>query len=369
MYMRVCFMTNKIRILQVVSIMNVGGIETMLMNYLRNIDRNLFEVDFLVHREDEGFFDKEIKTLGAQIYKAPSINPFKKGEYKSFMKEFFNNHHYDIVHSHLDALSYFPLMCAKNANIDVRVAHSHVNGFDKDAKYLLRRYYTTKIPKVATDYAACSESAGKFMFPNAENVKVILNPLDIEKFKYSEQSSHDLKQEFSLPENSKVVGHVGRFNKAKNHPFIVELAKLNPELIFVCVGEGDDKPVIEKLCLDQEVDNIVFTGVRSDVYRFYSLFDIFILPSFYEGLGNVAIEAQCAGIPTIVSEHVSSDVDLTNLVDRFPLNLDMWSSAIQKHISDSKELMIPQSLMKYDIKPALEDLESFYCKLVGGKDK
>lgn len=354
----------KIRILQVVSILDMGGIETMLINYIKNINKELFQVDFLVHRDEPGYYDGQVLAEGCHIYKAPRISPSALNSYKKWSTQFFKDHPYDIVHAHLDALSYFPLYGAQTQNVPVRIAHSHVNNYDIDLKYPMRKYFARKIPKAATDYAACSKTAGAFMFPYAKTVTTIINPVDIEKYKYHQDSRVDLRSYYQIQEDTMVIGHVGRFADAKNHPFMLDLAKRfsNTNSVFVFVGAGPLFESIQEKAKKMELDNVIFTGVRNDVYAFYSMFDAFILPSHYEGLGNVAVEAQVAGLPVFISDGVNKDVMLTPAVTQIPLVLDKWEDSIQQ--LTQKRYAYHENLDRFDINTATVELEQYYSTLI-----
>ena len=171
-----------IRILQCVNDMHRAGLETMLMNYYRNIDREKIQFDFLTHRPQRSDYDDEIESLGGKIYYAPRLYPQNYPKYFKWMKQFFSEHpEYKIIHSHIDAMSYLPLKAAKKANIPIRIAHSHNTAIDRDFKYLLKTYFRFKLPKVANYYCACGKEAGEFLFPGKEYMYVP-NAIEIDRF-------------------------------------------------------------------------------------------------------------------------------------------------------------------------------------------
>lgn len=355
----------KIRVLQIVSIMDMGGIEVTLMNYLRNIDHDKFHFDFLVHRENQGVFDAEIRTLGSKIFIAPRLGFKNIYKYSKFMDKFFLHNKYDIVHCHLDSLSFFPLKYAKRNNIQVRIAHSHVNGFDKGFSYPIRTILKYMIPRVASSYCSCSKSAGDFMFPQ-KDCKIILNPVSIDKFKFDFNTRKRLSSELKLGQRP-IIGHVGRFTTAKNHDFILDLAKSDclKAYDFVLIGDGPLYNTIQEKSKLYNLKNVFFLGLREDVHNYFSLFDYFILPSFYEGLGIVAIEAQINGLPTFVSDFVSEEVLLSESITRLKLSPEEWIDAIHK-IKSSRELNINEKLLKYDILDNVVLLQDFYTNLLIG---
>lgn len=175
------------RILQVVNDMHRAGLETMLMNYYRNIDRTKIQFDFLTHRPYKSDYDDEILSLGGRMYYAPRLYPQNYIQYFRWMDKFFEEHlEYQIMHSHIDSMSYLPLLAAKRANVPVRIAHSHNTSIDRDLKYPLKQLFRTRITKVANEYCACGEEAGKFLFGNRD-FKVIPNAIETERFIYKEE--------------------------------------------------------------------------------------------------------------------------------------------------------------------------------------
>lgn len=214
-------MGEPIRVLQVVTHMNRGGLETMLMNYYRNIDRSKIQFDFLTHRpeNEKKDYDDEIRSLGGKIYHMPMLNPFSPSYMKSLDKFFKEHKEYQIVHSHLDCLSAYPLKAAKKNGVPVRIAHSHNTSQERNLKYLIKDYSKRQIPKYATHLFACGQEAGKWMF-GKHKFQIMNNAIDAKKFIYNEEVRMEKRKELGL-EGKFVIGHVGRFNLQKNHEFLI----------------------------------------------------------------------------------------------------------------------------------------------------
>lgn len=175
-----------IRVLHIVTYMGRGGLETMLMNYYRHIDRNKVQFDFLVHRDFEADYDAEIRELGGKIYHISRLIPWSHS-YREKLKHFFREHsEYKIVHVHQDCLSSVALQCAKECGVPVRIAHSHTSSAVKDLKYLIKKYYMKKIPVYATDLFACGKQAGNWMF-RGNDFRVIPNGICVQDYIYSEK--------------------------------------------------------------------------------------------------------------------------------------------------------------------------------------
>ena len=332
------FMQEPLRILHVVTSMSRAGLETMLMNYYRAIDRSKIQFDFLVHRDKKGDYDDEIRSMGGRIYHLPSISFAHLIDYNKRACDFFVNHpEYSIVHSHLDSLSALPLAAAKKANISTRIAHSHTSNFDSGLKKPIRNMTKRLIPKYATDFFGCSNEAMEFMFGKraAKGGVVISNAIDASKFTFDKKIRKKIRKEFSLPDNCFVVGHVGRFNYPKNHEFIIsifnELLKQEPSAKLMLVGDGENRATIEKQISDLGISkSVILTGVRADIYDLMQAMDVFLMPSRYEGLPVVSIEAQASGLPCVFSDAVTDELDVTGNCIFLPLSQpsDEWAASV-----------------------------------------
>lgn len=362
------------RVLNVVTKMDAAGIETLLMNFYRNIDRSKVQFDFLTHRSEEGFYDAEILHLGGKIYNVPPINPLNHNNYINALDTFFRVHkEYKIVHSHINTYSMYPLRAAMKAGIPVRIAHSHIANVPLDLKTPFRLYTKFKLKDYSTHNFACSEMAGKWLFGNRaiykDNFKVINNSIDASKYQYNETIDKRIRGQMGLNGNF-VIGHIGRFNKQKNHFFLIEvfkeIHKRKPNAMLVLIGEGELKGAIEKKVEELNLtNNVLFAGVRSNVYELLQAMDIFIFPSLYEGLGIVAVEAQAAGVPCLVSDEVPKEAFLTDLIKSKSLSSGAieWAEDAIK-LGDYKKQNTLLEIMNagFDILEQSKELETFYDK-------
>lgn len=365
-------MSEPIRVLQVVTYMGRGGLETMLMNYYRNIDRDKVQFDFLTHRDERWDYDDEIESLGGKIYHLPKLNPFSKS-YLNDLDKFFKEHkEYQIVHCHQDCLSGVVLKVAKKNGVKFTIAHSHNANQDKNLKYLIKVFEKSKIPKYADKLFACGDEAGRWMF-NTDNFEVLNNAIDTDLYTYNKEKADKVKKEFSI-ENKFVVGHVGRFNPQKNHEFLIdvfnEIQKVKEDSVLMLVGDGDLRPEIEQKVQDLGLsDKVIFTGVRSDVNDLMQGMDVFLFPSLYEGLGIVLIEAQAAGLKCVISDTIPKDGVLTKDVTSISLNQSpaVWANEILKYQeykrANNKEII---KKANYDIKNNAKTLEQFYIENARG---
>ena len=359
-----------IRILHVVTYMGRGGLETVLMNYYRNIDRTKIQFDFLTHRDFRADYDDEIESLGGRIYRIPRLVPWSSTYIKA-LDIFFKDHpEYKIVHVHQDCLSSCILKVAKYNNVPVRIAHSHANSQDKNFKYLIKLFYRRQIPQYSTELFACSKSAGDWMFRGA-NFTVLHNAIEARKYAFNKETAIDIQKLFSIPNDAFVVGHVGRFAPAKNHAFLIDifakikLKKNNAVLLLVGDGElkNDIMEKVERLGLS---DSVIFTGLRPDIYNMVQAMDIFVMPSNYEGLGLAIIEAQASGLHCIVSDNVSEECQVTDLVSFYSLSksADEWADLIISKFNETRPDTLDSIIDSgYNIQENALWLQNHYIKL------
>lgn len=327
-----------VRVLQVVTIMNRAGLETMLMNYYRHIDRTKVQFDFLVHRAEKGHYDDEILSLGGKIHRFDPITLRSMVGYSKKMKNFLQEHpEYSVVHSHIDALSVFPLSGAKRAGVAKRIAHSHNSNFDKDAKIVIRYALKSFIRFYATDIMGCSKAAIRFMFGRrVKDYTVINNAIDVDKFTYNETVRKEMRKKLGL-DGKFVLGHVGRFSYQKNHEFLIdvfnEVNARNPESVLMLVGAGEGEQAIKNKVKDLKLeDKVLFLGLRTDIPDLMQAMDVFVMPSRFEGLPVVSIEAQASGLPCVFSDVVTKDLNITGLCEFVSLdsNTDAWVGRINR---------------------------------------
>ncbi len=329
-----------IRILQVVNCMDRAGIETMLMNYYRRIDRSKVQFDFLTHRDKKGDYDDEITALGGKIYHAPRLYPQNYIKYKNYMDRFFQEHpEYQVVHSHIDAMSAFPLYCAKRNHVKVRIAHSHNTSIDRDFKYPIKMLARHKINHYATDFWGCGRDAVRFLFGEKvfldHNYTVLHNAIDAKVFQYNSETRKMIREQYGIDEGDVAIGNVARFTRQKNQSFLIdifaEMKKLDSRVTLLLAGTGEDLEKIENKVRENNLgDSVKFLGVIDNVPQLLQGLDIFLLPSLYEGLPVVGIEAQAAGLITVASDTITDETKVTESFKQIDLNASasVWAEKI-----------------------------------------
>lgn len=360
-----------VRVLQVVTNMDRGGLETMLMNYYRQIDRSVLQFDFLTHREAKAAYDDEIQALGGRIYHLPRLVPWSK-KYQAALDAFFADHpEYSVIHVHQDCLSAVILKAAKKRGIPVRIAHSHNANQDKNLKYPIKLFYKRFIPEYATHLMACGRMAGEWMFGGAP-FSVLPNAIDAAAYRFDAAKREAMRTALQIGPQSLVIGHVGRFMPPKNHAFLLQIfaavQQQCPDSRLLLVGDGELRPAIEAQAARHGIaDNVIFTGVRSDVNDLLQAMDVFVLPSLYEGLPVTMVEAQAAGLPCIVSNRVSQECVLTEgLVEDISLDKSphSWAEKIlEKHNTPRKNRYDEIVTHGFNITTEAKELQEFYLNV------
>lgn len=369
-----------IRVAHVMGKMISGGVESVVMNYYRNINKDKIQFDFIVDEDSTHIPREEIESMGGRIILVP---PYQKiTSYVKVLKDLFKEQEYRIVHSHLNALSIFPLYAAQKSNVPIRIAHSHSTSNKKEWKKNVLKNILKPFAKInATHYFCCSELAGRWLFGsntyNKGEVTLINNAIDTKSFIYDENIRKKIRNELKINDNNLVIGHIGRFVEQKNHDFLVdifnEIHKYNNDSVLILVGEGPlQEKIKEKVNHLNLKESVKFLGVRNDVNELYQAMDLFIFPSLYEGLGMVLIEAQISGLPCLVSSEVPKDAKITNVLEFLNLNdnIDTWvNKAIDLSRIKRKQYLDKVNKAGYNIEIESKKLEEEYMMLFREKEK
>ena len=370
-----------IRVAQIIGKWIGGGVESVVMNYYRHIDKYKIQFDFICDDDSTNIPYEEIEKLGGKVILIP---PYQKVfKYHNRLKKVLKEGNYKIVHSHINTLSVFSLFAAKCAGVPVRIAHSHSTTNKKEKKKNLLKQTLRPFSKVfATDYMCCSELAGRWLFGNKEydkgNVYLLNNAIDIDKFKYNEEVRKRKREELNIQDNTLVIGNVGRFVEQKNHRFLIdifnEIHKQNDNSILLLAGQGplmgEIKIKVKNLGLEKCVK---FLGQRKDINELYQAFDVFCLPSLYEGLPVVGVEAQATGLLCVFSKDMTKETKILESTQF--LSLNQKASEWAKIILDKSELNCKKDTSKemsengFDINIEANKLEKIYRKLEYGGDK
>ncbi|MCO1600976.1 glycosyltransferase family 1 protein [Desulfosporosinus nitroreducens] len=359
------------RIAQILSKMNSGGIEMVVLNYYRHINRTKVQFDFIVEEGSTIPYRDEIEKMGGKIYLVPSYTDIK--EYQRQLISLFKRNDYKIVHVHMNALSIFPLRAAKMAGVPIRIAHNHSTASKNELKRTVVKYILRPLAKVyPTHFCACSALAGKWLFGkrfyDQGNVKLIPNAIDISKFSFNQEIRNRVRKELNV-EDSFVIGHVGRFMKQKNHNFLVDIFKKIHEIdstaILLLAGEGELKEEIEnKVRMLGLKDSVCFLGVQNNVHELMQGMDIFLLPSLYEGLPVVGVEAQSAGLPCVYADTITEETKILDSTEFVSLkeSVDKWADKVLHFKDGFERKKVDEKIIDsgFQIKKAAENLCNYY---------
>jgi glycosyltransferase involved in cell wall biosynthesis len=341
--------THPIRILHVVGGMDRGGVETWLMHVLRNIDRQQFQMEFLVHTDRRCAYDDEIESLRSRLHFCPS--PSKPFQYRrNFLRILREHGPFDVVHSHVHSFSGYVLRLAKSAGIATRIAHSHSDTSSLDGTSLFhRRLYLNVVRRWIRQYAsrkvAVSKEAASNLYgrhwASDSTVSVLHCGIDLGPFAHVPDRAQ-LRRELGYGPDEFTIGHVGRFETVKNHEFLLRLhaniVRDVPTARLLLIGQGSLETHLRSLAVQLGIaDRVTFAGTRADVARILmGAMDVFVMPSLYEGLSLAAVEAQAAGIPTVLSDKFPAEVDIgCGLVHFVSLQKTppQWAQNILQHAS------------------------------------
>lgn len=327
----------KIKVLNVIGALNTGGAETMLVNILRTINRNKFDIYFLCYSDEKFDYEDEVNELGGKIIRIKSLQKLGLIRFMREIERVINEYGIDVVHCHTYFNSAFAVLAAKRCGVKIIAVHSHNTKPDNHFSIVKSIYFALSrriICKNATHRIACGEDAGRAMF-GGRDFFIFNNGIMPEKYAYSEKSRNKIREELKIDKGIKIVGHVGRFSEQKNHEFILEifnkLHERDNNYKLLLVGQGHLMPKIREIVSGYGLEeSVCFLGLRKDVGEIYSAMDVFLFPSLFEGLPLTLIEAQTSGVPIVASDVIDRGADLTKSIKFLSLTkpIDTWCDAL-----------------------------------------
>lgn len=361
-----------IRIAQIIGKWLGGGVEAVVMNYYRHLDHSKVQFDFICDDDSTNIPYDEIEKLGGKVILIP---PYQKVfKYQKELRRVLRDGKYKIVHSHINTLSVFPLYAAKKVGVPVRIAHSHSTTNKKEwKKNLLKQVLRPFSKKYATNYMCCSELAGRWLFGDKAydegKVYLLNNAIDLDKFKYDKKIRDKKRKELGIKEDTIVIGHIGRFVAQKNHTFLIDIFnqfhKKEKNSILLLAGQGplqeEIKNKVRELGLD---DSVGFLGQRNDANELYQAFDVFLLPSLYEGLPVVGVEAQASGLLCFFSDDMTKETKVLDSTVFMSLSntSEEWTGEILTNLKDYKRINTKNEVSDngFDIEIEARKLEKYY---------
>lgn len=364
-----------IKVLMIVHEMNRGGIENFIMNLYRNIDRNKINFDFVEHTNKKCAFDDEIESLGGKIYRCPDYRVINHFEYSKWWNSFFKEHNeYKVIHSHLDSSANIHLRIAKKYGL-ITIAHSHSSSEGFGFRAIVKSFLKIGFNNCCDYKFACSKEAGEWLFGKKVCYKVLNNGIESEKYIFNENQRNLLRNHLNIKNDEFVLGHIGRLDKNKNVTFILDILKelndLGIKSKFVSAGQGSEYDCLVSKSKALNIENdVFFLGLRDDINVVVQLFDVFVFPSVYEGLGIATIEAQASGLKCLLSDTIPKEVDITGNVEFMSLGNSPreWAEKIKTMLPYKRE-NTKQKIIEsgYDIKTTVDYLTKFYLQLLEQK--
>lgn len=365
-------MQEPIRIVHNIASLHLGGSQAFVMNMYRNIDRSKVQFDFVVTPETkEGFYD-EITNLGGKIFSCPRYKGTNHIQYNKWWDDFFNEHpEYKVIHGHVRSTASIYLKIAKRHGL-VTIAHSHSTSNGNGISAIVKRIMQLPIRKQADYLFACSDKAGKWLYGEKaitqQNYYMIPNGVDLKRFEFDVNKRNQMRMTLGIKKDMMILGHIGRLSTPKNHKFLLNVFnkyhKINSNSKLLLVGDGElfdcIKEHIDKLNIS---DAVIMTGSKQNTEDYYQVMDIFVFPSLWEGLPVSVVEAQANGLQCLISDVITHDVDLTDLIQYLPLDEELWLGAIveahkKKRMGLTNENI--QRLQPFDALTVANKLQEFY---------
>ncbi|HBV82355.1 MAG TPA: glycosyltransferase family 1 protein [Lachnospiraceae bacterium] len=367
-------MTDPVRVLNVLGTTNLGGAESRVMELYRAMDKRKVQFDFLVHTDKEGQYDTEIKQLGGRIYHVPRFRVINILSYRKALHRFFGDHkEFVAVQGHMTSTAAIYLPIAKKAGVSMTIAHARSAGVDRGLKGIATKILRSSL-KYKTDFCfTCSAEAAEAVYGKnwieAGQVWTIPNAIDVQRFVFQEKVRQQVRKELGF-DHEFVIGHVGRFGFMKNHSYLIDifaqLCKIRDDAMLVLIGDGELKQEIqEKVNQLGLIKRVRFLGNRFDVERYYQAFDYFVFPSLFEGLPGSVAEAQASGLRCLVSDKVTKEVALTDLVTYKSIEepAASWASEVMRN---SKKALVREDMRAviaekdFDVQKLAVKMEAFY---------
>lgn len=358
------------RILHIMGSADAGGIAAVVYNYMRFLNQDRFHFDFALTGGKPGMLGNKMIEAGARYYYLPRIHDGIK-DFRSQLSKLLRREHFDAIHVHVNSNSWIALSVAKDEGIPIRIAHAHYAGKPESVRrwiimklgHILNQHYATRL-------IGCGQLAGQAVFGKSfnrsEKCLVLPNAIDVDKYRFSHDIREKIRRELGI-EQKYVIGLIGRLSAEKNQYFIMpvinRLHQLIPEMVVILVGNGEDESKLKDYCREHCMESyVIFTGVRQDVNQIYQGIDVCLLPSLYEGLPVVGVEAIASGCPLLMSEYITRELDFGTGVEYIPLREDEWFRALEKKpLNDNREEGVREiKAHGFDIKECARKLECVY---------
>lgn len=372
-------MNDKIKILMVLGNTGMGGAQAFILNLIKNLDLNHYQVDLAVDTEKPNGISTTVRSLGCNIYILPCFKVYNYISYIKAWDRFLRNHHYDIVHAHSTNSASVYLKIAKKYGC-ATIAHSHSAGYRGNVlQRLVKKYYAHKVKGVADYWFACSDKAAIRLFrknyKDYSNYYDIPNAINVDYYLFSKDKAQNIRKELGVEGDELLCGHIGTFSTPKNHSFLIdifsEVVKLNPKARLVCCGAGAlIHAVKEKAEQLGVLDRILFPGVVMNANEYMMAMDVFVFPSLFEGFPMSIIEAEASGLPIVMSDVITNEVDMSDLINRKSLRdspTEWATTIIGLNYSDRRAYNNLIAGSKYNMRTSIKFISSLYEEMAAKK--
>lgn len=369
-------MNKKVKILYFVDRMLRGGIQSLVVEIVKNIDKENFQIDFLLLDDGKTYeLEDELKEMNCNVYKLKNVwinTPFDYIKYCKEMNKFFKTigKDYDIVHLHSSSKNFMVLYYAQKYGIKVRIAHSHNTDFQtkNKIKILVGNCFKHFLKKYATNYMACSKDAGKWLFGSNVQIDILNNAIDVEKFNFSEKQRKIIRERYNILDGDIVCGNVGRFVAQKNHQFLLDIFSSvyqkdkRYKLLLIGSGTKEEEEKLKEIAKANQIEKaVIFAGFQENANLYFNAMDLFVFPSKFEGLGIVVIEAQANGLKCIISDNIPDEVKITKNVKAISLtDRNKWIDSILSIEKIRTNNLEDINNKGYNINQEIKKLEQYY---------
>ena len=361
----------KARVLEIIGKRPVGGVGTVMLNYQTYVDAEKVQMDYLIFGEKSEHFDEQVKALGSEVYMYPALSGSQMGRTKAYLEEFFSKYakEYDIVHLHAPTIAFLAFPIAAKYGIKHRIIHSHATLYaESKIKAIRNKILWSMANGKITDRIGCSKAAGDFLFGKDE-FTVLKNAIAYESYLYDEVLRDEVRAREGV-DDMLVVGNVGRFSLQKNQTYLVEIfakiKELHPKSVLWLVGDGELRSEVEtkiaQLGLQSEVK---LFGMVKNTKELYQAMDVMVMPSLFEGLPMVGVEAQASGLPCVFSDTITREVDVVGCPYlSLEASKEDWAKAALDVVDARERRSYPKELdrMGFNIKLEAKRLENLYLE-------
>lgn len=359
----------KARVLEIIGKRPVGGVGTVMLNYQKYVNAEKVQMDYLIFGEEAENFDESVKTLGSKVYMYPALSGSQMGRTKAYLEEFFAAHatEYDIVHLHAPNIAFLAFPIIAKYGIKHRIIHSHATLYaESKIKAIRNKILWILAQGKITERIGCSKAAGDFLFGKDEFV-VLKNAICYEDYLYDEALREEVRKRETVNDKL-VVGNVGRFSQQKNQTFLIEIfakiKEIHPDSVLWLVGDGETRSEIEeKIAAFQLEEDVRLFGMVDNTKELYQAMDVMVMPSLFEGLPMVGVEAQASGLPCVFADTITKEVDVVGC-PYIPLEAptEEWAKATIEMANAKERRSYPAELdaLGFNIKLEAKRLEELY---------